>query len=102
MYKIQKKSDHLAFLVMRSNRYIRNLIRMYQTSIAEKERVDREKLARKPKGWEECKEYFKLWVAHHFFLDREVNQLISDSVRTGPALLSLRLLELMREKLDKI
>ncbi len=86
---------------MQDNRYIRNLIRMYQTSIAEQERIDREKLARKPKNWEDCKEYFKLWVAYHFFLDGEVNQLISDSARTVPALLPLRLLELMREKLDE-
>ncbi len=86
---------------MRNNRYIRNLVRMYQTSIAERERLEKEKLARKPKDWQECKEYFKLWVAHHFFLDREVNRLISDSARTAPALLSLQLLELMREKLDE-
>ena len=86
---------------MHHNRYIRNLIRMYQTSIAEKERLDRQKLARKPKDWQDCKEYFKLWAAYHFFLDREVGEFISYTARTKPALLPLQLLDLMREKLDE-
>jgi len=74
---------------------------MYQTSIAEQEELDRKKLARKPKGWEECKEYFKLWVAYHFFLDREVSKFIEDNIKFGPSSLSVRLLELMRKKLDE-
>jgi len=74
---------------------------MYQNSIAEKERPDREKLSRKPKDWEECKEYFKLWAAYHFFLDREVGEFIIYTARTKPALLRLDLLELMRKKLDE-
>jgi hypothetical protein len=91
----------LVFLVMNDNRYIRNLIRMYQTSIAEEERIDREKLARKPKDWQDCKEYFKLWATYHFFLDREVGEFISYTARTKPALLSSYLLDLMRKKLDE-
>jgi hypothetical protein len=74
---------------------------MYQTSIVEKERLDRERLAQKPKNWEDCKEYFKLWVEYHFFLDEEVSKFITDNMKFGPSALSVRLLELMREKLDK-
>jgi len=75
---------------------------MYQTSIAEQEKIDREKLTQKPKDWEECKEYFKLWIAYHFFLDKEVTQFIRDHIKFGSSLLSMRLLDLMREKLDEI
>ena len=87
---------------MHNNRYIRNLVRMYQTSIAENERLDREKLAQKPKNWEDCKEYFKLWVAYHFFLDGEVVKFITDNMKFGPSSLSMRLLEFMRKKLDEM
>jgi len=86
---------------MNDNRYIRNLIKMYQNSIAEKERLDREKLAQKPKNWEDCKEYFKLWVAYHFFLDGEFRKFITDNIKFGPSSLSMRLLEFMRKKLDE-
>jgi hypothetical protein len=74
---------------------------MYQASIAEKESIDRAKLAQKPKNWEDCKEYFKLWVTYNFFLDREVGEFISYTGRTKPALLSSYLLDLMRKKLDE-
>jgi len=87
---------------MHGNRYIRNLVRMYQTSIAEKERLDREKLVQKPRNWEDCREYFKLWVEYHFFLDKKVTKFIEDNMKFGPSLLSVRLLELMRKKLDEI
>jgi len=70
---------------MHDNRYIRNLVRMYQTSIAEKERLDREKLVQKPRNWEDCREYFKLWVAYHFFLDGEVGKFIADNMKFGPS-----------------
>jgi len=65
---------------MHDNRYIRNLVRMYQNAIAEKE-----KLAQKPQKWEDCKEYFKLWVAHKFFLSKEVSEYITDNIKFGPS-----------------
>jgi len=81
---------------MHDNCYIRNLVRMYQNAIAEKE-----KLAQKPPKWEDCKEYFKLWVAHKFFLSKEVSEYITDNIKFGPSSLSVRLLELMHKKLDE-
>lgn len=102
MYKTPMNSDHLVFLDMRNNRYIRNLVRMYQTTIAERERLKKEKLDDKPANWGECKEYFKLWVEDFFLSDKEVTRLIRDTVKRGPALLPLELLRLMRERLEEI
>jgi hypothetical protein len=75
---------------------------MYQTTVAERDRLRKEKLANKPENWQECKEYFKLFVEEFFLSDKEVTQLIRDTVRRGPALLPLDLLRMMREKLEKL
>lgn len=87
---------------MHNNQYIGRLIKMYQTTIAERDRLRKEKLADKPANWQECKEYFKLFAEEFFLSDKEVKRLISDTVRRGPALLPLDLLNMMRERLEKL
>lgn len=87
---------------MRDNRYISRLIKMYQTTVAERDRFRKEKLADKPANWQECKEYFKLFAEEFFLSDKEVTELIRDTVRRGPALLPLDLLSMMRERLEKL
>jgi|YNPBryunderm2012_1023409.scaffolds.fasta_scaffold05400_4 hypothetical protein len=98
---MEENYEYLVFLVMHSNRYIRKLIKMYQNSAAEAEKLEKEELSQKPDNWEECKEYFKSWLRYHLLFDEEVNRLVSHTARNAPILLRPHLLNLLHKKLDE-
>ncbi len=86
---------------MHSNSYIRRLIKMYQSSITETEKIEKEKIMQNPDNWEECKEYFKSWLRYHLLFDREVIQQVNHMARSAPILLRTHLVNLLHKKLDE-
>ncbi len=82
---------------MQTNKYIRRLIRMYQKSYLDQ--LD-EILQKKPKEWDECKEYFKLWIDRLFLSDTTIRFVLHHYHRRGALSFMEHMKQYIKESLD--